>query len=126
MIRKNITSILALISGFFVLSPTAKAMQTSSLSDFKNGMDFTQLDLSNPAERSLYLAVKKGAADISMKTPPKISEEIYQILNQINMQPDFFENPILIFQEDGILVTDPAKLEKVLSRPNQTMTSVVE
>lgn len=126
MIQKKLTSILTLISSVFVLNPAANAMDGNSKLSYGRKTDLNHLDLSNPVEKSLYLAVKNGAIDISMQPQPRITEEIHQILKQMNMHSELYETPLLIFKDEGILVTDPAKLESVLSRPNQTMTSVVE
>jgi hypothetical protein len=84
-------------------------------------MDFKKFLSSDDA--ILDSAILNGAVLVSAETMPVLTPEIHELLKQISKADLPFEGPLLIFQDDQIIVTDPAKLDEVIAEASQTMTA---
>lgn len=69
-------------------------------------------------------AIKNGGIAIKAEESVSISPDVMEIVKQIANAQEKYKQPVLIFSKDGILVNDNSKLEDLLAKPGQTMTSL--
>lgn len=69
-------------------------------------------------------AIDNGGIAINTEESVTISPDLMEIVKQIANTPEKFKNPVLIFSKEGISINDNNKLEDLLAKPGQTMTSL--
>ncbi|MGZ3768640.1 MAG: hypothetical protein ACXVCR_01335 [Bdellovibrio sp.] len=123
---KFLLSTVSVISGIFAHAETSTP--TDDLKEDYQSLksyDSTTSKTVN-GNTSLSSALSTGAVAIRPGNPPPvITEEVHEILIQINRTKEKHIKPILIFEGNKIIINDRQKLENALAHPGQTMTSVI-
>jgi hypothetical protein len=123
MTSKILVSIIAFVSGAFAHAQTTASANT--INDIQEDNSQRLVNSIPPGRtKALSMAVYSGAVEIVPGATVQITEEIHQILIQANRFQKKYEHPVLVFKDSQILINDPKKLELVLARPGQTMTSI--
>ncbi len=78
----------------------------------------------NSIEDILNDALAKGSIEIKVKEQLTVTPEIIEIVKQLNSADTIYKNPLLIFTNDDVIVSDIKKLNDTLAKSHDTITSL--
>ena len=75
-------------------------------------------------DEQLVTSINNGSIEVRTHKMLQITPEIAEMIRQINNADMKFDKPILIFSDDEIILNDSKKLNEVLAKTHDTITSM--